>query len=94
MTEALEKAFQQAQRLPESQQQEIAELIEQKLADLRWDELYAKPESETLLCRLAAEAIEEDDAGRTQTRTTTGPAGVGACQGQSSPSGLTAQASK
>lgn len=65
MTEALEKAFRQVELLPEKQQQEIAELIEQKLADMRWDELLGRPESQALLDRLAAEAIEEDDAGQT-----------------------------
>lgn len=33
------------------------------LAEQRWDTLFADPRSETLLERLAAEAIAEDDAG-------------------------------
>jgi histidinol-phosphate/aromatic aminotransferase/cobyric acid decarboxylase-like protein len=65
MTEALERAFKEAQRLPEREQREIAELIEQKLSDTHWDELLARPGSDTLLRELATEAIEEDDAGLT-----------------------------
>lgn len=63
MTEALERAFKAAQQLPERDQREIAELIEQKLSDIRWDERPAGPESDKLLRQLTAEAIEEDDAG-------------------------------
>ena len=63
MTEALERAFREAQRLPEREQEEIAALIEQKLADLRWDELFAQPASDQILRELADEARQEDDAG-------------------------------
>lgn len=66
VTEALERAYKEARRLPEREQREIAELIEQKLADLRWDTLLARPESDELLRELATEAIEEDDAGLTR----------------------------
>jgi hypothetical protein len=66
MTEALEKAFQEARRLPEREQQEIAALIGQKLSDLRWDELFARPESDQLLFRLATQTREEDDAALTR----------------------------
>lgn len=66
MTEALERAFKEAQRLPEREQREVAELIEQKLSDMRWDELFATPESDQLLRERAAEAIKEDDAGLTR----------------------------
>lgn len=65
MTEALERAFKRAQQLPEREQREIAALIEQKVSDMQWDELLARPESEALLRDLAAEAIEEDNAGQT-----------------------------
>jgi histidinol-phosphate/aromatic aminotransferase/cobyric acid decarboxylase-like protein len=63
MTEALERAFREAQRLPEREQEEIAALIEQKLADLRWDELFAQPGSDQILRKLAHETCREDDAG-------------------------------
>lgn len=66
MTEALERAFREAQQLPEREQGEIAALVEQKLADIRWDALLARPESDKLLREMAAEAITEDDAGLTR----------------------------
>lgn len=64
--EALERAFREAQRLQEREQEEIAALIEQKLADMHWDELFACQESDRLLRELAIEACGEDDAGLTR----------------------------
>lgn len=61
MIEALDKAFKDAQSLPERDQLEIAELIEQKLADMRWDELFVRPESRKFLSDLEKEA--EDESG-------------------------------
>lgn len=66
MTGALARVFKQAEELPESAQEELAELIEQKLADMRWEELFATPESDRFLQQLAAEAIKEDEAGTTR----------------------------
>jgi hypothetical protein len=66
MTEALERAFGEAQRLPEREHEEIAALIEQKLSDMRWDELLSRPESDQILRPLATEACEGDDAGLTR----------------------------
>jgi len=63
--EALEKAFQDAQALPEPQQQQIAELIEQLVADMRWDELLESPKSVKLLDELAAQALSDLQEGRT-----------------------------
>ena len=66
MTEALERAFRQAQALPDQEQLEIAELIEQKIADMRWDTLLSRPESEATLHAMATDAMAEDDAGLTR----------------------------
>lgn len=66
VTEALERAFNEAQRLPEREQQEIAQLVERKLADLHWGALLARPESDELLREMVTEAIEEDGAGLTR----------------------------
>ena len=66
MTEALERAFKEAQALPDQEQLEIAELIERKIADMRWEKLLARPESESMLHAMAADAIAEDDAGVTR----------------------------
>jgi hypothetical protein len=45
---------------------EIAALIEQRIAEMRWDKLLAQPQSEAVLRKLAADAIAEDDAGLTR----------------------------
>jgi hypothetical protein len=66
VTEALERAFKEAQGLPEQEQLEIAALIEQRIAEMRWDKLLAQPQSEAVLRKLAADAIAEDDAGLTR----------------------------
>jgi hypothetical protein len=66
VTEALERAFTEAQGLPDQEQLEIADLIEQKIAEMRWDKLLARPQSEAVLNALAADAIAEDDAGLTR----------------------------
>ena len=66
MTEVLERAFREVQRLPEREQREVAAFIEQKLSDMRWDELFTRPESDRLLRELATQACEEDDAGLAQ----------------------------
>jgi hypothetical protein len=61
MTEALQRAFKQAERLPEQEQQELARVIEQKLADLCWADLLAQPASARFLRELEQEA--EDESG-------------------------------
>lgn len=61
MTEVLARAFRDAQQLPERQQQEIAELIEQKMSDMHWDELLARPESRKFLSDLENEAEDESN---------------------------------
>jgi DNA phosphorothioation-dependent restriction protein DptG len=66
MTKLLEKAFQEAQKLSETEQDALAaRLLEELESDQRWDELFSRPESERLLETLADEALAEFRAGRT-----------------------------
>ena len=63
MTQLLEQALAQVQQLPQTEQDAIAALILEELADeRRWDEAFAK--SQDQLARLAARAREEIRAGR------------------------------
>lgn len=65
MTKLLEKAFEEAARLPEKEQDSLAQVLLDELAsDRRWDELFAK--SHDLLSELAAEALADHRAGRTE----------------------------
>jgi hypothetical protein len=65
MTKLLEKAFAKAAELPEEAQDRIAAHLPQELADdAKWDASFAASASE--LERLAAEAMEEYRAGRTE----------------------------
>lgn len=59
MTEALARAFKQAERLSEGEQQELAQVIEQALADRRWDDLLNQPASARFLRELEQEANDE-----------------------------------
>lgn len=65
MTELLQKAFAEASKLPEEEQNALARaLLEELASERRWDELFAS--SGDLLSKLAAEALEDHRAGRTQ----------------------------
>jgi hypothetical protein len=65
MTKLLEKAFEEAAKLPESEQDSLAQVLLEELAsERRWDQLFAQ--SHDLLSDLAAEALAEDRTGRTQ----------------------------
>ena len=65
MTDLLEKAFAEAAKLPEPAQDRIAAHLLQVLADdAKWDASFAA--SAPQLERLAAEALEEYRAGRTE----------------------------
>jgi hypothetical protein len=67
MTQLLEKAFSEAARLPDHEQDEFARLMLAELeAERRWADLLARPESEDLLTRLADEALAAHRAGRTR----------------------------
>lgn len=58
MTQLLEKAFEQASRLPEDEQDDFARMMLAELeSEQRWGALFARPESEDLLENLADEAL-------------------------------------
>jgi hypothetical protein len=65
MTKLLEEAIAQLKTRPISEQDSIAALILEELnGDNRWDESFAR--SPDLLAKLAAEAMAEHRAGKTQ----------------------------
>jgi hypothetical protein len=65
MTERLEQAIARLKTLPTDKQDAIATLILEELEDdQRWDESFAH--SSDLLAKLAAEAMAEHRAGKTQ----------------------------
>ena len=65
MTELLEKAFAEASRLPEHEQNTLAEwLLEELASEGRWEKAFAG--SHQALAQLADEALTEHREGRTQ----------------------------
>ncbi len=67
MTRLLEKAFEKASELAPDEQDEFARLMLAELeSEERWTKLFAHPKSETVLERLAKEALEDHHAGRTK----------------------------
>jgi hypothetical protein len=65
MTKLLQQAFDEASRLPDSDQDALAALLLSEIeSDRRWDEAFVG--SEDLLGRLAEEALAEHRAGLTQ----------------------------
>jgi len=64
MTKLLRKAFENASRLPEMEQNSLAKwLLEELEAEKRWDQQFAESEDE--LSMLADEALEEHAHGKT-----------------------------
>ncbi len=67
MTQALENVIAMIRRQPEADREALAALMLQEMeSDRRWDELFARPESQTLLERMADQAIAEIKAGRSR----------------------------
>ncbi len=67
MIERLKQAFEQAEQRPEAEQELLAQLLlEEMQSEDRWTALFADPRSDTLLEKLVAEALAEDDAGETE----------------------------
>jgi len=65
MTKLLEQAIARLKTLPASEQDAIAAMILEELEDeVKWDEAFAN--SKDTLAILAAEAMAEDRAGKTQ----------------------------
>lgn len=66
MNQLLQEAFGKAAELPQEEQDRFARFVLAELeSERRWAELFARPESEDLLERLAGEALSEHHAGRT-----------------------------
>ncbi len=62
MTEVLQKAFEEASKLPVEEQKLFASFLLAELeSDRKWDDLFAR--SQDQLGRLADEAVREDSAG-------------------------------
>jgi len=65
MTKLLQKAFEEASKLPESEQEALGGILLDELAsEQRWEELFAG--SHDLLAELAERALAEHRAGRTE----------------------------
>ncbi len=65
MVTRLQEAFEEVSKLPPGDQERWAEwLLEELRSEQKWDELFARPESEALLEKMADEAEEEIRAGR------------------------------
>ncbi len=65
MTKLLEKAFEEASKLPELEQNALAkQLLNELTTEKKWEKAFAS--SEDILSRLADEAIEEHKQGRTK----------------------------
>ncbi len=65
MTKLLEKAFTQAARLPETEQNALAKWVLEELeAERKWETAFAG--SEDVLDRLAAEALDAHSKGKTR----------------------------
>ena len=66
MNQLLQEAFERAAELPQADQDRFARFLLAELeSDRQWTALFALPESEDLLERLADEALSEHRAGRT-----------------------------
>jgi len=66
MTKLLEQAIEEVKKLPEDEQDALAERLLVALDEQRWDELFAQPESEKFLEELANEIREDIKAGRAE----------------------------
>jgi|FaiFalDrversion2_1042247.scaffolds.fasta_scaffold172692_1 hypothetical protein len=67
VTRRLKEAFRAAAKLSAEEQNRLAMWIMEEIeSEQRWDQLFGDPRSDRLLARLAAEAIEEDEAGLTE----------------------------
>jgi len=65
MTKLLRKAFEEASKLPELEQNVLAkQLLNELVAEKKWEKAFAN--SEDILSKLADEAIKEHEQGRTK----------------------------
>ena len=66
MTQLLEKAFEKASELPEEEQDDLAAFILEELeSERQWEQAFSESQDE--LERLADEALEEHNAGDSET---------------------------
>lgn len=64
MTTLLQQAFERASELPLEEQDKFARFILAELeSERQWEELFARPESERLLERMADDALADHRAG-------------------------------
>ena len=67
MIEQLKRAFALAEQRPDDEQQILADLLLQEMhAEERWQRLYADPRSASLLERMVADAIAQDNVGESE----------------------------
>ncbi len=67
MNQLLQQAFERASELSEEEQDRFARFLLAELeSERQWADLFARPESEELLERLADEALSEHNARRTR----------------------------
>ena len=67
MTRLLQEAFERVAKLPQEEQNKFAHFLLAALeSDQRWDELFARPESEDLLEQLADKTLAAHQAGQTR----------------------------
>ena len=67
MTRLLQEAFERVSKLPQEEQNKIARFLLAALeSDQRWAELFARPESEDLLERLADKTLAAHRVGQTR----------------------------
>ena len=65
MTKLLQKAFEEASKLPPEEQDAFAEMFLAELqSERRWDELFAK--SQDMIKAMAEQALREFDLGKTK----------------------------
>jgi macrodomain Ter protein organizer (MatP/YcbG family) len=66
LNQLLKEAFEKAAQLPEDEQEKFARFLLAELeSEWKWDELFAHPDSDDLLTRLADEALADHRAGKT-----------------------------
>ena len=76
MNKLLKKAFEKAAELPDEKQETLAAIILEEMdsdekwdgidGDARWEELFARPESQILLERMADKALKEIQEGKSK----------------------------
>ena len=64
MTEQLRAAFDQVEKLPQAQQDAIAQMILDELDEQEWDAIVSSPKGQATMRKLLAEAQKEIDSGQ------------------------------